>query len=163
MAHLKSLRKHLLYLLTKGGAHATFEDAVKNVPSAARGKKPEGAAHTLWELLEHMRIAQWDIWEFSRPRSSKAAKHKSPKWPKGYWPKTPAPPNAKAWDKSIKDFLADRDAMCKLIEKKSTDLFAEIPRGEGQTILREAMLMADHNAYTVGEIVLTRRLLGVWK
>lgn len=158
MAHLKSLRKHLVYLLTEGGAHATFEDAVKDVPASARGKKPAGAAHTLWELLEHMRIAQGDILEFSRN-----AKHKSPKFPKGYWPKTLAPPNAKAWDKSIKDFLADREAMCELIAKKSTDLFAEIAHGEGQTILREAMLMADHNAYTVGEIVLTRRLLGIWK
>jgi DinB superfamily len=158
MAHLKSLRKHLLYLLTKGGAHAAFEDAVKDVPPAARGQKPEGAAHTLWDLLEHMRIAQADILEFSRN-----AKHKSPKFPKGYWPKTSAPPNAKAWDKSIKDFLADRDAMCKLIEKKSSDLFADIPHGDGQTILREVLLMADHNAYTVGEIVITRRLLGVWK
>ena len=158
MAHGKSLRKHLLYLLTEGGAHATFEDAVKDVPPAARGTKPEGAAHTLWELLEHMRIAQWDILEFSRD-----PKHKSPKFPKGYWPKTPAPPNAKAWDKSIKDFLTDRGEMCKLIGKKSTDLFAEIPHGDGQTILREAMLMADHNAYHVGEIVVTRRMLGVWK
>jgi hypothetical protein len=158
MAHMKSLRKQLVNLLTKAEAHASFEDAVKEVPPAARGKNPEGAAHTLWELLEHMRIAQWDILGFSRD-----AKHKSPKFPKGYWPKTPAPPNAKAWDKSVKDFLADRDAMCKLIEKKSTDLFAEIPHGNGQTILREALLMADHNAYTVGEIVITRRLLGVWK
>ncbi len=158
MAHLKSLRKHLVYLVAKGGAHATFEEAVKDVPAASRGTKPEGAAHSLWELVEHMRIAQKDILEFSQN-----AKHVSPKFPKGYWPKTPAPPNAKAWDKSIKDFLADRDAMCKLIEKKSTDLFAEIPHGEGQTILREAMLVADHNAYTVGEIVITRRLLGVWK
>lgn len=158
MAHLKSLRKHLLYLLTKGGAHATFEDAVKAVPPAARGKVPEGGVHSLWQLLEHIRIAQWDILEFSLN-----AKHKSPKFPKGYWPKTAAPPNAKAWDKSVKDFLADRDAMCKLIEKKSTDLFAELPHGDGQTILREAMLMADHNAYTVGEMVLTRRLLGAWK
>ena len=158
MAHLKSLRKHLTYLLTKGGAHATFEDAVKDVPVAARGKKPAGAAHTLWELVDHMRIAQRDILEFSRN-----AKHVSPKFPKGYWPKTPAPPNAKAWDKSIKDFLADREAMCDLVDKKSTKLFAEISHGEGQTILREALLVADHNAYTVGEIVLTRRLLGVWK
>lgn len=157
MAHLKSLRKHLVYLLTKGGAHATFEDAVKAVPAAARGKVPEGAAHSLWELLEHMRITQWDILEFSRD-----PKHVSPKFPKGYWPKTAIPPNAKAWDKSIKDFVAGRDEMCKLIEKKSTDLFAEIPHGEGQTILREAMLVADHNAYTVGEIVITRRILGVW-
>jgi hypothetical protein len=158
MAHLKSLRKHLVNLLTKAEAHASFEDAVKGVPAPVRGKKPEGAAHTLWELVEHMRIAQWDILEFSRDN-----KHKSPKFPKGYWPQTPVPPNAKAWDKSIKDFLADRDAMCKLIEKKSTDLFAKIPHGNGQTILRQAMLMADHNAYTVGEIVVTRRLLGVWK
>jgi hypothetical protein len=158
MAHLKSLRKHLVYLLTEGGAHATFEDAVKDVPAEARGKKPEGAPHSLWELLEHLRIAQWDILEFC-----KNAKHKSPKFPRGYWPKTPAPPNAKAWDKSIKDFLADRAAMCELIEKKSSDLFEEIPHGEGQTMLREVLLAADHNSYTVGEIVLTRRLLGVWK
>jgi hypothetical protein len=158
MAHSKSLRKHLVNLLSKGEAHATFEDAVKDVPVAARGKVPEGTAHSLWELVEHMRIAQWDILKFTVD-----ARHKSPNFPKGYWPKTPAPPNAKAWDKSVKDFLADRNAMCKLIDKKSTDLFAEIQHGKGQTILREAMLMADHNAYTVGEIILTRRLLGVWK
>jgi len=158
MAHLKSLRKHLINLLTKGEAHVTFEDAVKDVPAAARSKVPEGAAHSLWELVEHMRITQQDILKFSTD-----VKHKSPKWPKGYWPKSPAPPNAKAWDKCVKDFLADRDAMRELIEKKSTDLFAEIPHGEGQTILREVMLVADHNSYTVGEIVITRRLLGVWK
>ena len=158
MAHSKLLRKHLVNLLSKGEAHATFEDAVKDVPVAARGKVPEGAAHSLWELVEHMRIAQWDILKFTVDGN-----HKSPKFPKGYWPKAPAPPNAKAWDKSIKNFLADRHAMCKLIDKKSTDLFAEIPHGKGQTILREAMLIADHNAYTVGEIILTRRLLGVWK
>jgi hypothetical protein len=158
MAHLKSLRKHLVNLLTKGEAHATFEDAVRDVPAEARGKVPEGAAHSLWELAEHMRIAQADILKFSTD-----AKHKSPKWPKGYWPKKPAPPNAKAWDKTIKDFLADRGEMVKLIEKKSTNLFAEIPHGKGQTILREALLMADHNSYTVGEIVVTRRMLGVWK
>jgi DinB superfamily len=158
MAHLKSLRKHLINLLTKGEAHATFEDAVKDVPPAARGKVPEGTAHSLWELVEHMRIAQWDIMKFSVD-----AKHKSPKFPQGYWPKTPAPPNAKAWDKSIKDFLADREAMCKLIDKKSTDVFAEIKHGKGQTILRQAMLMADHNSYHIGEIIVTRRALGVWK
>ena len=158
MAHLKSLRKHLVNLLSKREAHVTFEDAVKDVPAEARGKVPKGAAHSLWELVEHMRIAQHDILKFSTD-----AKHVSPKFPKGYWPKTSTPPNAKAWDKSIKDFLSDRDEMCKLVEKKSTDLFAEIKHGKGQTILREAMLVADHNAYTVGEIVITRRLLGVWK
>jgi hypothetical protein len=108
--------------------------------------------------VEHLRIAQWDILEFSRD-----AKHVSPKWPKGYWPKTAAPPNAKAWDECVAKILADRAEMSKLIENKSTDLFEEIPHGKGQTILREALLMADHNAYHVGEIVLTRRLLGIWK
>jgi hypothetical protein len=158
MAHLKSLRKHVVDLLTKGQAHASFEDALKDVPVEARGTVPKGAAHSLWELLEHARIAQWDILKFSTD-----AKHKSPKFPKGYWPKTPAPPNAKAWDKSIKDFLADRHAMCELVEKKSTDLFEKIPHGEGQTILRQALLAADHSSYHIGEIVVTRRLLGVWK
>ena len=158
MAHLKSLRKHLVDLLTKGEAHASFEDAVKDVPVEARGTVPKGAAHSLWELVEHARIAQWDILKFSTD-----AKHKSPKFPKGYWPKTPAPPNAKAWDKSIKDFLSDRKAMCELVEKKSTDLFEKIPHGEGQTILRQALLAADHSSYHIGEIVVTRRLLGVWK
>jgi hypothetical protein len=158
MAHLKSLRKHVVNLLSKGEAHATFEDAVKDVPVEARGVVPEGAAHSLWELLEHIRIAQWDILKFSTD-----AKHKSPKWPKGYWPRSPAPPNGKAWDKSVKDFLADRAKFTKLVEDKSTDLFAEIKHGDGPTVLREALLAADHNAYTIGEIVLTRRLLGVWK
>src|SRR5258708_39433087 len=105
MAHSKSLRKHLINLLSKGEAHATFEDAVKDVPVAARGKVPEGAAHSLWALVEHMRIVQSAILKFSVD-----ARHKSPTFPKGYWPKTPAPPNAKAWEKSIKGFLAGRAA-----------------------------------------------------
>jgi len=153
-----SLRQHLLSLLTGGNAHTDFETAIKNVPPALRGKRPKGAEHSLWEVLEHMRIAQWDILEFSRD-----PKHRSPDWPGGYWPATPAPPDDKAWDKSVRAFRRDLKAMCALMAEESTDLFARIPHGNGQTILREALLVADHNAYHLGEMVLVRRLLGAWK
>ena len=154
----QSLREHLQFLLKGGGAHVSFEAAVKGVPAGARGKRPKGAAHSLWEILEHVRIAQWDILEFSRN-----AEHVSPEWPVGYWPKTKAPPTAAAWTKSVRAFTADLEAMCALVAADSTDLFAKIPHGTGQTILREALLVADHNAYHAGEMVTVRRLLGVWK
>ena len=157
MANDTSLRKHLLNLFGAGQAHVPFEAAVKNVPVALRGKRPKGAGHSLWEILEHMRIAQLDILEFSRD-----SKHVSPPWPAGYWPKTQAPPNAKAWSQSVRAFLADLEAMRKLVAEESTDLFAAIPHGDGQTILREALLVASHNSYHLGEMVLVRRLLGAW-
>ncbi len=125
---------------------------------ALRGKKPRGAAHSPWEILEHIRIAQWDILEFSRD-----AKHVSPKWPDEYWPKTAAPPNPKAWAASVRKIHEDLEAMCGLIADESVDLLAKIPHGTGQTILREALLIADHNAYHLGELITTRRLLGAWK
>ena len=154
----KALREHLLCLLKGGGAHADFDAAIGGLPAAARGKRPEGIAHSPWEIVEHMRIAQWDILEFSRD-----AKHASPDWPSGYWPKTPAPPNSTAWNKSVKTFRRDLKTMCQLIGRRSTDLYAPIPHGEGQTILREALLIADHNAYHLGELVLIRQALGAWK
>jgi hypothetical protein len=154
----KALREHLVSLLTGGNAHATFDAAVKNLPVALRGKRPKGAEHSPWEILEHLRIAQWDILDFSHnPQYRHLA------WPEGYWPKTAAPPDAKAWDKSVRAFRKDLKAMCALVEDSSTDLFAKIPHGDGQPILREALLVADHNAYHVGELVLVRRLLGAWK
>lgn len=152
-----ALREHVLNLLREGHAHATFEQAVKGLPVELRGKVPKGAEHSPWQLLEHLRIAQWDILEFSR-----AAKHESPKWPEGYWPKEKAPADDKAWDKSVRAFKRDIKAMCALVEDPKTDLFAKIPHGDGQTILREALLAADHNAYHVGQLVLVRRLLGAW-
>jgi hypothetical protein len=112
----------------------------------------------VWELLEHMRIAQWDILEFSRD-----AKHASPDWPAGYWPAAQSPPNAKAWDKSLKSFARDLETMKKLVASPKTDLFARIPHGTGQTILREALLVADHNAYHLGQVLTVRRILGNWK
>jgi hypothetical protein len=158
MSNDVALRQHVISLLKEGNAHATFEDAVKDMPADLRGKVPKGAEHSPWQLLEHLRIAQSDILEFSRD-----AKHKSPEWPKAYWPGKPEPPDDKAWDKSVHAFQKDLKAMCDLVSDKSTDLFAKIPHGDGQTILREALLVADHNAYHVGQIVLVRRQLGAWK
>lgn len=152
-----ALRKHLVELLTGGNAHATFEQAVKDLPVELRGKTPKGAEHSPWQLVEHLRLAQSDILEFSRD-----AKHQSPKWPDGYWPKEKAPADEKAWDKSLRAFKKDLKEMSALVEDPKTDLFAKIPHGDGQTILREALLAADHNAYHIGQLVLVRRLLGAW-
>ena len=154
----KQLREHLLYLLNGGGAHARFEDTVKDLPEDLRGEKPEGLLHTAWMLLEHLRLAQWDILEFCRN-----SKHKSPEWPGGYWPTTEAPPSAAAWNKSVQEFRKDMKAMQALVANPKTDLYARIPWGDGQTILREALLLADHNAYHLGQLVDVRRLLGAWK
>jgi hypothetical protein len=154
----KSLRDHLVALLKGGAAHADFEAAIKGLPVELRGKRPKGAEHSPWEILEHLRIAQWDILEFSRN-----GEHQSPKWPEEYWPEKPAPPNDRAWAKSVRGFREDLEAMCALIANPKTDLFANIPHGDGQTVLREALLAADHNAYHLGQLVLTRKLLGAWK
>ena len=150
---VQALRKHLLELLGGGGAHPDFDAVVADFPAALCGVRPEGAPHSGWELLEHMRIAQWDILEFSRnPR------HVSPEWPKGYWP-DPEAASSIAWAKSVKAFRADLKAMQDLVADPGTDLFARIPHGEGQTILREALLVADHNGYHLGQLMLVRRLL----
>jgi hypothetical protein len=153
----KMLRDHVLYLLQGGGAHAKFDEVIADTPVDVCGKKPTGLPHTLWMLLEHMRIAQWDILEFSRDR-----KHVSPDFPQGYWPKTDTPSNPTAWNASVRKFGADLKAMQDLVKNPKTDLFAAIPWGDGQTILREALLVADHNAYHLGQMVDLRRLLGVW-
>lgn len=156
--HDRHLRQNLAYLISGGGAHAKFDDVTKNIPPDLRGAKPENFPHTPWMILEHMRIAQWDILEFCRNK-----KHVSPKWPEGYWPKTAAPPNANVWNKSVQQFQADLQAMIDLVENPKIDLFAKIAWGDGQTILREALLVADHNAYHLAQIVDVRRLLGNWK
>jgi hypothetical protein len=156
--HEQSLRQHLVELLAGGSAHAKFEDAIKGLPPKLRGAKPAGFPHSPWMLLEHLRLAQWDILEFSRN-----AKHVSPKWPEGYWPKKESPANAGAWNKSAQQFRRDLKAMQSLVTNPRTDLFARIPWGDGQTILREALLVADHNAYHVAQLVDVRRMLGAWE
>jgi hypothetical protein len=158
MENDQALREHVLNLLKGGSAHTDFETTIKGLPVALRGKRPRGAAHSPWEVLEHMRIAQWDILEFIGN-----AAHVSPRWPSGYWPSKPAPPNARAWNKSVNEFRAGQKALADLVANPATDLFAKIPHGDGQTILREALVLADHNAYHLGELLLLRRLLGAWK
>ena len=152
-----SLRRHLIELLKGGSAHARFEEAIAGIPAKLRGQIPAGLPHSPWMLLEHMRIAQWDILEFSRNR-----KHVSPDWPRGFWPRGEAPPSIAAWNTSSKKFHHDLKAMQDLVANPKTDLHARIPWGDGQTVLREALLVADHNAYHIAQLVDVRRLLGVW-
>lgn len=152
-----SLRRHLINLLHSRGAHLDFDSAVKNLPVELRGARPEGQPHTPWRLVEHLRIAQWDILEFSRN-----AEHVSPPWPAGYWPETDGPPDDDAWNASVAAFRRDLQAMSDLVADPASDLFVEFPWGDGQTLLREALLVADHNAYHIGQIVTLRTLLGDW-
>ena len=153
----QSLREQLLYLLKGGNAHATFDEAVEKLPPELRGKKVKDVPYSAWMLLEHLRIAQWDILEFSRN-----PKYESPGFPEDYWPKDEAPPSQSAWDNSIRTFRRDLDAMQKLVSDPKSDLHKPFSWGDGQNLLREALLVADHNAYHLGELVLLRRLLGAW-
>lgn len=152
------LRQHVVKLLKGGDTHADFDTAIGNFPATLHGKRPEHTGHSPWEVLEHMRIAQWDILEFSRIPG-----HQSPEFPVGYWPSAQAPPDAEAWDKSAEAFRKDLQALCDLVSDESTDLFARIPHGDGQTILREALVAADHASYHLGELILLRRILGAWQ
>lgn len=157
----RRLRQHVLELLSGGSAHLNFDSAVKGLPAKLRGAKPPGQPHTPWRLVEHMRIAQWDILEFCRD----ARGHESPPWPEGYWPNGDAPPTSAAWERSVRTFRRDLKAMQQLVANPATNLLAPIPHAGGgeKTILREAMLLADHNAYHLGQLVMVRRLLGAWE
>lgn len=136
------------------GAHLSFDEAIAGFPVELRGKKPQGAPHTPWQLLEHLRIAQWDILDFSRNPH-----YQEMKWPDSYWPKTAAPPDDDAWDKSVAQFRSDLKAMEKLLSDAAVDLTARIAHGKGQTLLREALLVADHNSYHLGQLVYVRKTL----
>lgn len=152
-----SLRQHLLNLLDARQAHAPFDDAIAGLPVDLRGTRPGDLPYSPWELLEHMRIAQVDILDFCRDPD-----YTAPDWPDDYWPEAPAPPSEAAWTESVRRFRADLQAMKDLVADPNTDLYAEIPHGDGQTVLREALLVADHNAYHLGQFVTVRRLLGAW-
>jgi len=143
-------------LLSGGNAHANFEDAVADMPFNLLGEKPYRLPYSIWQLVEHIRIAQWDMFQFS-----KDATYKSPKWPDEYWPKEAAPKNEVEWTNCLAQIKQDLTDFIALIE--SDDIFTEISHGEGQNILREALQIADHNAYHIAEIVVIRRLLKVWK
>lgn len=148
------LRKQLLDAISGHQAHIEFTAAVKEFPAELQGKKPAGAPHSAWQLLEHMRIAQSDILEFSRN-----PKHTSPNWPEGYWPSTEAPPNARAWTESVAAFEQDRKEFLALVADPKLDLFQRFPYGEGQTLLREALLVASHNSYHLGQLVFLKKML----
>lgn len=155
----QALREALLILLRGGRAHVSFDKAVANLPAALRAKKPRGAPYTAWQQLEHMRICQWDILEYIRN-----PQHVSPEWPAGYWPPAAAPPTRTAWAQSVQAFRADLRALQELAADPATDLLAQIPHDpEGPTILHELLLVADHNAYHLGQLVVLRRLLGAWR
>ena len=153
----QSLRDHVVKLLQGGGAHANLDKALGELPAELRGAKAPGLPHTVWQLLEHIRIAQWDILEFSRDKD-----HVSPEFPKGYWSDTAAPPDAAAWDKSVETVHKDLNAIQDLVADPKTDLHAKLPWGDGQTVLREALVLADHNSYHVAQIIGVRQVLGAW-
>ncbi len=148
------MRKRLLELLDGGSAHVTFQTSVKDWPVELRGRKLPNASHTPWQVLEHIRLCQWDILEFSRDPH-----HKSPPFPEGYWPETSEPPLPDSWDRSIAQIKLDLDAMKALVSSPELDLFEPFSWGDGQDLAREAMLLADHTAYHLGELMTLRRML----
>lgn len=154
----RALREHLVQLLEGGHAHANFDRATRDFPVEKAGERPDGAPHSAWELIEHMRIAQNDILRFSQ-----SAEHRSPEWPSGYWPESPAPKGAAEWKKSLESFFADLAEFLAMVRDPKTNLYTPFAWGDGQTLLREALLIADHNSYHLGQLVLVRRLVGAWK
>jgi len=156
---LDRLRSQLVRLLDWEEAHAGFDKAVAGIPAASRGAQVSGFEHSPWQLLEHLRLAQQDLLDFAvNPQYVHALK-----WPDDYWPRDPAPPDPAAWDQSIKAFKADRMRVTQLVQDPTVDLFATVPTGEGpQTCLRAILLVADHNAYHLGQLVAVRRALGIW-
>lgn len=157
MSH-KALRDEILWLLRGGNAHVDFDAVIAGIPAKLRGARARGMPHTLWQLLEHLRLAQWDILEFCRD-----AEHASLEFPAGYWPPGDAPPDARAWKRSIDAFRGDLKAFEKLVADPKKDLFAPMAHTEGVSLLHEALLLADHNAYHLGQMVHLRKCLGAWK
>jgi hypothetical protein len=153
------VRAHVLALLRGGHAHATFAQATARVPRKLRGALPRRAEHTIWQLVEHIRLGQRDILDFSR---NTTGTYRAPKWPEGYWPATAAPPSDRAWTASLRAIGTDLRALEKMVADPAHDLLTPFPWGDGQTLLRETLLVADHTAYHVGQIVVVRRILGAW-
>ena len=152
------LVNNIVELIETGNAHVSLDNALEDMPFSVLGKKPAGLPYSIWQLAEHIRIAQWDLLEFSRN-----AKHKSPKWPDGYWPKETTPKSEDAWKKCIEQIHADRKSFTELIKNAGDNLYKPFEYGTGQSLLKEALVLADHNSYHAGEIIIIRRLLKAWK
>ena len=157
MAGNDIVRDHLIELLEGGHAHATFDQVTRGFPVSRAGERPVGAPYSAWALLEHMRIAQNDILRFCQSGS-----HRSPDWPSGYWPSSPTPERDDDWRTSLEGFRTDLSEFLGMVRDPASDLYCKFPWGDGQTLLREALLIADHNAYHLGQLLLVRRLLGAW-
>jgi uncharacterized damage-inducible protein DinB len=156
---LDPLRAQLVRLLDWEEAHVGFDKAIDGIPVEQRGSRPDGFTHSAWQLLEHVRLAQKDILDFCRNENYVH----SLKWPDDYWPRSPAPSSATAWDASITDFREDREALKEMVSDPKVDLFATVPTGKGrQTYLRAILLVADHNSYHLGQLVAVRQALGIW-
>jgi DinB superfamily len=151
-----AFRKALISHLTEENAHAGFDSAVRDFPAKLAGERPPNVPHSAWELVEHLRLAQWDIVEYALN-----PKHKSPPFPEGYWPKSPEPPDAKAWDKAVAQFRADRKKLVAALQK--ADLLAPIRHANSESLAAKTVLLIDHNAYHLGQLILVRRMLGAWK
>lgn len=157
-AIVTSLLENLIDLIEKGNAHASLDNALNSIPFSLLGEKPGNLPYSIWQVVEHIRIAQWDILEFSRNE-----KHVSPKWPEGYWPKKAQPDTENEWEKSLTQIQDDRQAFIELIKNAGDSLDKPFEYGEGQSLLKEALVLADHNSYHTGEIIIIRRLLNIWK
>lgn len=153
-----AVRQQLVALLTGSNAHHSFDDVIDELPADLRGIKPAQLPYSIWQLVDHIRVAQWDILAFSRDPN-----HESPAWPDGYWTADVAPADEAAWEQALAQIRQDRDAFIALLHDPDRDLYAPFAHGDGQNLLREALLIADHNAYHIGQILLIRRLLGAWE
>ncbi len=151
----KVLIDEVVHLLQGGNAHADLKKALAGLPGELRGEKPGKLPYSIWQLLEHIRIAQWDMLEFC-----KSSSHQSPEWPNDYWPKETGPKNDTAWDNSIRQINENLEELINLVE--TGNLFGEFSYGDGQSLLREALQVADHTSYHVAEIIVIRRLLAAW-
>lgn len=152
-----ALREHVLNLLTARQAHRTFDEAVAQMPAAHRGTRPDQLPYSVWELVEHIRLAQHDILAYCRDSN-----YEAPDWPDDYWPDVAQPPSATVWDNALEGVREDRDALCDLVRDEALDLYEAVPSSPEHTYLREMLLVADHTAYHVGQIVTVRRQLGLW-
>ena len=154
----EDLLNHLIDLLNKGNAHVSLDEALSNIRFGLLGELPNNVPYTLYQLAQHIKIAQWDILEFSRNES-----YVSPEWPKGYWPEERTPTSKTDWDDCVEQIKTDRQSFIDLLKKNTENLYTPFSYGDGQTLLKEALVLADHNAYHTGEIVIVRRLLNDWK
>jgi hypothetical protein len=155
---ITTLIENLIELIEKGNAHIPLDAALENLPFSLLGKRPQNVPYSIWQLSEHIRIAQWDILEFS-----KSARHISPKWPEDYWPKEVEPSSENEWNDCVKQIKEDRKAFINLLKNAGETLAKPFEHGEGQSLLKEALVIADHNSYHTGEIIIVRRLLNAWK